>query len=416
MPCNSFGCNVDTKADIKQNPIYLMVTAYFPRLDNRWTCAFVYETAKAIERHSNYRVIVINPNYDGYYNFNGIDVYGFKQYTKGRWLAPRFIDWLNCRRLYGIMRKARLNINAIEVVHGHMLQNAPYLSFLKTKMPFAKFLLHFHDLDPMGMMMGHNRYARRKYFKHYRQFVKDVDMLVAISNIVGEIAISSPRIEKLLHYSPLRQAKRDLEGIDRLDSLPPVYILHNGVDQTIFTPEGRKNSYSQGGFVIGCVGFFRKLKDQITLLRAVNILKGRIPSLKVKFVGYGEMENECKEYAKDNGLDVEFKYSVEHDELPDYYRSLDLFVMPSYFEGFGCVYTEAFSCGTPFIACEGQGIEDLIPDSVKGIWLAKIRDAEDLASKIMNYYINHPVQELTGPITYDELIPPFLKAIKGIHK
>ena len=51
-----------------------------------------------------------------------------------------------------------------------------------------------------------------------------------------------------------------------------------------------------------------------------------------------------------------------HENLPSFYQSLDLFVLPSYYEAFGCVYAEAYSCGVPFIAVKNQKLQNSCDD------------------------------------------------------
>lgn len=46
---------------------------------------------------------------------------------------------------------------------------------------------------------------------------------------------------------------------------------------------------------------------------------------------------------------------VAPSELRDCYRASDVFVFPSFFEGFGLVLLEAMACGLPFIATEASG-------------------------------------------------------------
>ena len=78
-----------------------------------------------------------------------------------------------------------------------------------------------------------------------------------------------------------------------------------------------------------------------------------------------------------------------HRELNDFYNSLDLFVLPSYWEAFGCVYTEAYACGVPFIAVKGQGISELIPEKDVDKWLIDKGDFVSLSDKIENYIENN---------------------------
>ena len=163
------------------------------------------------------------------------------------------------------------------------------------------------------------------------------------------------------------------------------------------------------------MGNFGDWKSQETLIRAFKVIMSEHPDLqiKIRFVGSGEYLEPCKKLAADLGLldNIEFLSEVGHEHLPDFYRSLDLFVLPSYFEGFGCVFTEAWSCGVPFITCEGQGMDDLIPADERKLWLVKPRDPEDLAAKIGHFIDCRPAQHLAGPVSFDALIPPFLEKI-----
>ncbi|MGA8868520.1 MAG: glycosyltransferase family 4 protein, partial [Candidatus Sulfotelmatobacter sp.] len=58
-------------------------------------------------------------------------------------------------------------------------------------------------------------------------------------------------------------------------------------------------------------------------------------------------------------------------------RSCTLFVLPSRFEGLGCVYLEAMACGKPAIGCRGQGIDEIIEHGTNG-WLIPVDGLEEL--------------------------------------
>ncbi len=51
-------------------------------------------------------------------------------------------------------------------------------------------------------------------------------------------------------------------------------------------------------------------------------------------------------------------------------RRATVFALPSRYEGLGCVYLEAMSAGKPVIACQGQGIEEVIRPAVNGCLIA----------------------------------------------
>ena len=155
-----------------------------------------------------------------------------------------------------------------------------------------------------------------------------------------------------------------------------------------------------------------ELKGQFTLLNAVKGLS----KVKVVPVGSGPMRTKCESFARDHGIDAEFCNEVPHEQLREFYCSIDLFVLPSYFEGFGWVFTEAYACGVPFITCEGQGIDDLVSDEEWHLWLCRPMKVEDLIQKILYFYRHRPSQHLVGEISVQPLFDHFITDISSMKE
>ncbi len=68
---------------------------------------------------------------------------------------------------------------------------------------------------------------------------------------------------------------------------------------------------------------------------------------------------------------------VSRAELLRLFQQSDLFVLPSVVEGFGHVYLEALSTGTPIVCTENTGGADLIRDQGAG-WIVEAGNADDL--------------------------------------
>jgi glycosyltransferase involved in cell wall biosynthesis len=67
--------------------------------------------------------------------------------------------------------------------------------------------------------------------------------------------------------------------------------------------------------------------------------------------------------------------------MAEFFSSLDIFILPSLWEGFGLVILEAGLSGLPVIASRVDGIKEIITDNRDGL-LFKPGDAEELADKI----------------------------------
>ena len=70
-----------------------------------------------------------------------------------------------------------------------------------------------------------------------------------------------------------------------------------------------------------------------------------------------------------------------HAELAQYYRAVDVCLVPSHSESFGLVALEAAACGTPVVAAAVGGLQSLVDDGVTG-FLVDSRDPADYAAPI----------------------------------
>lgn len=112
-------------------------------------------------------------------------------------------------------------------------------------------------------------------------------------------------------------------------------FIYNGVDTSKFFKLESSLSSSSRPFTIGCVANFWELKDQITLIKAVEILVNEgVRRLKTVFIGTGVTREGCEQYVREHGLVnyFEFNNEVDHRQLNTFYNTLDLFVLPSYWD------------------------------------------------------------------------------------
>jgi glycosyltransferase involved in cell wall biosynthesis len=64
---------------------------------------------------------------------------------------------------------------------------------------------------------------------------------------------------------------------------------------------------------------------------------------------------EASPYAKD----IKFLGFIDNEDVADLYRGADLFVLPSFFEGFGLPVLEAMACGTPVITSNAASLPEV---------------------------------------------------------
>ena len=372
---------------------YLCITPFFPT-PTSFVGPYVLNQVKAIARNSDYKVVVLKPKLfyqkDEDYEIDGIKVYLFDVYELPSNIWPnRFCDWLAIRALVRKLNEIGVDLKDVAVSHGHVGKVAAWSNGLKRYNPDIKTVVQHHGFDVMSVTDG--RLA--KYPWHERHCISHGVIICNDANL--NVGVSQRTLDYVLQQPGIR--------------LKDSYVLYNGVETSLFNTIGKPEEKNDV-FTIGCVANFWELKDQITLIKAVHRLidKG-VKDIKVVFIGSGRTRAMCEAYIAQHGLEgwFEFRKEVMNDRLPDFYRSLDLFVLPSYWEAFGCVYTEAYACGVPFLAVKGQGIAEIVADP--NDWLIEKSDEHRLAELIEQYKTNPKPQRLTSPIDSDTLIRDYLR-------
>jgi glycosyltransferase involved in cell wall biosynthesis len=259
--------------------------------------------------------------------------------------------------------------------------------------------LQHHGLDTYQLHNGlfsNKSWHKRYLVKQGKRIVESVDV---------NIGVSHKTLLCLNDFGPVRANNK--------------YVLYNGVDKEKFFPLPKEIvSTHRDEYVIGCVGNFNAIKDQLTLLKAIHKLKGIISEKVIlKFVGTGPTLSKCKEFVQENSLQfVSFISNLNHDELNEFYNSLDLFVLPSYYEAFGCVYVEALQCGVPFIGVYGQGIEEMLPANLKSYCLIEKHDFDKLADLIRSHVEGEvPAIRTVNPIGIHDLVTNFKKEVVALN-
>lgn len=393
---------------------YIYVTPFFPSPET-WRGAYCFDFVKALKRlRPDLRVEVFVPGKGADYELGGIKVWRFPTRELPSNILPFLFHRHNEKSFLAALARAGVDLRNVKICHGHTANFLIYPLAAKRVNPQIKTLLHHHDLMSFGLNNGRLRHSRLHNIilaRGLRRFHEAIDLHVFISGLCKRSFLSFPDIDWLgdKDYSLQAHTVRKLEPVKVKDS----YILYNGVDGEIFKPSPSPRRLKYDSLIIGCVGNFQSEKGQYELLQAVQSISAinLETKIKVRFVGSGHDLERCKCFAFENNIDADFLPEMRHEELADFYRSLDLFVLPTWLDGFGCVYTEAFSCGVPFIASETAGASELVLPSERKLWLVKPRDPEDLAAKIGHFIASRPVQHLVGPVSFDALIPPFLEKI-----
>ena len=141
---------------------------------------------------------------------------------------------------------------------------------------------------------------------------------------------------------------------------------------------------------------FMKRKNPLLLLESSKLLSKRNIRHNLVFVGSGEMENEMRNFIRQNDLkNVFLEGFINQSLLPKIYSESDIFVLPSVNEPWGLIVNEVMAAGMPVVVSSEVGcVDDLIKHGVNGFkfeagnsdelsnYLAKLISDKDLIKEM----------------------------------
>lgn len=135
-------------------------------------------------------------------------------------------------------------------------------------------------------------------------------------------------------------------------------IIKNGIDTERFSFNETKREYWRkklgltDKFVVGHVGRFSHEKNHPFLIDVFEKIAEIDEQSRLLLVGDGEEMDNIQKLVKDNGLTDKVIFTGSVSNVEDYLQAMDVFVLPSLFEGFGIAAIEAEAAGLPVVASQ----------------------------------------------------------------
>ena len=173
-----------------------------------------------------------------------------------------------------------------------------------------------------------------------------------------------------------------------LDSQKKIVVTPNGVDSERFSPAPDRAVAKQelglpgDAIVVGIVGRLVALKRHEMLFAAFEKLAPQWPSLRLLVVGDGGADRDhIIGLMKAHPYADRILWTGHQNDLPKYYRAMDLLAAPSEIEGLSNAVLEAMACAVPVLAHSACGNAEVIEDGLTG-FLSDIHDVHTLAACI----------------------------------
>lgn len=225
-------------------------------------------------------------------------------------------------------------VRPFDIVHAHMLPRDGHAGLIVARALGVPLALTVHGTD-----VFHYFVPGRTPWPRNRRIAREADALMAVSSLLMQ------------RVAPYR-------GEGRLSRVVP-----NGVDLSL-VPERTENTPR----AVISVGTLKPRKCMDRTLEAFSRVAGEYPDATLTIVGVGEMEAQLRARIGQLGLErrVTLTGGLPHGEVLMRMAKSDLFVLPSWGEGYGIVYIEAMAAGCIAVGAQGEGIEDTIRDGENG--------------------------------------------------
>ena len=305
----------------------------------------------------------------------------FYQYTQSKHVKPipaNILREMNIKEDFRAIRKLITEIrkNEIDIVIGHTPKGA-MIGIIAAFCAGVKKRIYFRH----GLMYETSKGLKRTLLKNIERLTSRLSTkVVSVSPSVLEKSVAerlTPRAKNILLN------KGTSNGVDAINMFNKDLVSQAQIDAL-------RNQYNilPTDKVVGYVGRLVKDKGIQELLNAWKQVIITHPDARLLLVG---------PYEKRDSIDQSFKDYVEHEasiihtglmeNVTPFYALMDIFILPSYREGFPTVVLEASAMELPIITTRSTGCIDSIIENETGVFTEINPDS--IAEKINLYFIDN---------------------------
>lgn len=153
-------------------------------------------------------------------------------------------------------------------------------------------------------------------------------------------------------------------------------VIPNGINLAQFNPSRsfgdlrREWGLHPDACVVGFVGRMTVQKAPIALIEAFPAVLKANPRAILVLVGEGELKEEARQRVAALGLDGKVVFEKFRTDIPDVLHAMDVFCLPSLWEGLPIGLMEAMAMERACVATEVDGSKELVHDGVNGLLVA----------------------------------------------
>ena len=200
--------------------------------------------------------------------------------------------------------------------------------------------------------------------------------------------------EKLICHSSdtvICVSRSNAETGKEVFGLKSATVIENGINLDIFDktksfPDRRSLfGFSEDDFIIGFIARSTKQKNPLVFLDAIRMAHDLNPKIKGLFVGEGDMDSDVDIFIRSHKMESYLYRSPFRTDVPELLNCIDVYCLPSLWEGLSIALLEAMAMGKAIVATPTDVTKELIRDKENGL-VVDFDNPQQLTSAIQHFY------------------------------
>ncbi len=188
-------------------------------------------------------------------------------------------------------------------------------------------------------------------------------------------------------------------------------VIKNGINQKKFDPNKqftdvrRELNIDPSTILVGFIARITAQKDPFTLIKAAS----KIPdSMNIKFliVGDGDLKEQTVQMAKELNVSHKILFQNFRQDIPDILNAIDIYCLPSLWEGLSIALLEAMAMKKAIIATAVDGTKEVIRNEYNGLFV-EVQQADQLAAAIIRLAQNTAFRKELADNAYNTILQDF---------
>ncbi len=241
--------------------------------------------------------------------------------------------------------------------------------------------------------------------------------------------------KKILHHAngilfDSKQSRSDFINFYNLKHTNNLKTVYIGIDKDEFHPatnperERFRKNFDIPEHYLLCVGTIEPRKNHKSIISAFENIASYRKDLHLVFAGvkgwlYEDIFKKIEESKFSNRI-IYLNY-LPQEFLHSLYSEAELFIFPSFYEGFGLPAVEAQACGTPVITSNRGSLKEVINGSAKIVTPESVSEITDAINELLDNnelrkeFINRGLKN-SARFDWDETAAETMAFYESIHK